>query len=79
MKSSDITLDAHGRVVLTDSQLADLEASFVPTAGGSTNGACRNFEDCTDSSNVGCLNDGDCTGSKNPYGCHGDSQGPIGP
>lgn len=72
-------VDAYGRVVLSDDQLAEIEEiDFAAFAGanGTTNGVCSgtnvsfctNTIDCTKTANTGCSNRGACAT---------DSDGPI--
>lgn len=64
MKSKPFEYGPDGRVVITDADLAQMEAHFVvQTAAGHTNGTC-------DTVNTGsCTNTTDCRGSTNSDFC----------
>lgn len=63
-----ITIDPSGRVVLSDAELIDLEATASNFAGGNgtnstcdgNNAGCHNTVDCSGSSNLSCRNSGTC-------------------
>lgn len=70
----EFTLDEHGRVVLTDSELDHLlEGADVVSAGGANercagvNGGCTN-NNCDNSLNGSCTNSG-CDGTTNSVSC----------
>lgn len=64
-----ISTDEHGRVVLSDDQLREIESSFVPVGGGNTsNQTCTNERACDGSYNTGCTNILRCNGASNS-GC----------
>lgn len=62
-----LTLDALGRIVLSDDKLAHIENSIepVPSAGGS-NAKCTNGP-CSGTTNGTCSNAPDCSGSHNNF------------
>lgn len=60
----DLTFDAHGRAVLNDDQLAQLEVDFVhSSAGAATNNICSNHGDCNGTTNIDCNNSTQCGGT----------------
>lgn len=69
---SNITISENGRVELNDAELAAIEASFTPTAAGSSNlQTCVNTNNCGSSSNeLRCTNSyGECAGADNLERC----------
>lgn len=65
---SSISLDACGRAILGDAELAALaslcEVSLAG-AGPSTNGGCTNAASCQGSTNTQCTNTATCQGANN--------------
>ena len=54
-------VDLDGKVVLSDSEMVQLEKTFVSTAGGeSTNSFCINKSNCDGSANSRCQNQKSC-------------------
>jgi len=66
-----LSVSPYGRVELNDEMLAQIETSFVPTAGGSTNtGKCVNSGNCGSSTNqTDCRNMTTCEGADNKMQC----------
>ncbi len=80
-----ITIDCHGRTVLTNDELAEIEKSYEHSAGGIdrtnsgncrnfTNGNCTNTGDCGRGTNTSCTNDHLCAGGSNSSNCSGIQQ-----
>jgi hypothetical protein len=66
---SAISTDSHGRVVLGDDALLEIEKSFtIATGGGSSNNSCTNDTDCAGSTNTSCSNHHNCKRTDNS-GC----------
>lgn len=58
-----IAVDQHGRIVLSDRELVDLEALFAQSsAGAGTNQQCSNMQDCNATTNNYCTNYNACLG-----------------
>jgi len=76
----DLSIDQHGRVVLSAEELAVIDGEHLELAGAGANGNCSNAGDCNRTVNDVCRNSGDCRGATNVSGCAlGDSDGPLDP
>ena len=59
-----VAIDAHGRVILNDAELAQYEQAFTGRVGGAgTNSVCLNQADCNGTTNVDCNNSIQCGGT----------------
>lgn len=61
----DLSIDASGKVILSDDKLNQLESFFICAKAG----AGTNSGDCDATTNRTCTNSNSCTGSSNTVSC----------
>lgn len=73
---SKLNVSATGRTEISDSHLIEIEASFIPTAGSSTNAQNCINNNCGGTTNeLQCRNISSCSGADNQTVCKGVDDG----